>query len=56
MNSAYSLPPGEKFPLAIISERLVDLVRVVTRIEMTPVLNDYELDRLVELEMRGKAK
>ena len=54
MNSENSLSHGEKFPLARISERLVELVRIVTRIEMAPLLSDYDLDRLVELGLRKR--
>ena len=56
MNSALSLPPGEKFPLARTSERLVELVGIVSRIEPAALLNDYHLDRLVELGLKGKSK
>ena len=44
----------ETFPLARISERLGQLVQVVSTIERAPVLTDDELERLVELGLKGK--
>lgn len=40
--------------MARISDRLVELVRVMSRIEMRPVLTDTDLDRLVEQGLKGK--
>lgn len=44
----------EKFPLARISERLVELADAMAKIDLAPVLSDSDLDRLVERGLESK--